>query len=266
LTSITSFLLIGFKHEDAEARRSAQHALFITSAGGLAMLGGLILLGVGTDTWRFSDLTRADVEALDAAVASWALALILVGALTKSAQFPFHGWLPGAMAAPTPVSAYLHSATMVKLGVYLVARFQPALGGLELWGTVLPVVGGFTMVLGAVLSVRERDLKRVLAYSTVSALGWMILLAGLGTSDALKALGVTVLAHGAYKAAMFMTAGTIDHEAGTRDRLALGGLRRSMPLLGLSAGVAAVSMAGLPPALGFLSKETTLAAGFEEDA
>ena len=266
LTSITSFLLIGFKHEDAEARRSAQHALFITSAGGLAMLGGLILLGVGTDTWRFSDLTRADVEALDAAVASWALALILLGALTKSAQFPFHGWLPGAMAAPTPVSAYLHSATMVKLGVYLVARFQPALGGLELWGTVLPVVGGFTMVLGAVLSVRERDLKRVLAFSTVSALGWMILLAGLGTSDALKALGVTVLAHGAYKAAMFMTAGTIDHEAGTRDRLALGGLRRSMPLLGLSAGVAAVSMAGLPPALGFLSKETTLAAGFEEDA
>ena len=266
LTSVTSFVLIGFKHEDPEARRSAQHALFVTAAGGLAMLGGLILLGVETDTWRFSELARADVDALDATIASWALGLILLGALTKSAQFPFHGWLPGAMAAPTPVSAYLHSATMVKLGVYLVARFQPALGGLDLWGTVLPAVGGFTMVLGAILSVRERDLKRVLAYSTVSALGWMILLAGLGTTDALKALGVTVIAHGAYKAAMFMTAGTIDHETGTRDRLALGGLRRSMPLLGLSAGIAAVSMAGLPPALGFLSKETTLAAGFEEDA
>jgi len=265
ITSISSFALIGFQHANPEARRSAQHALVVTTAGGLAMLGGLILLGVATEEWQFSTLTREGVEGIDPALAGAALALILLGAFTKSAQFPFHGWLPGAMTAPTPVSAYLHSATMVKLGVYLLARSQPALGGLAMWGAVVPVVGGITMVLGAILAVRERDLKRVLAYSTVSALGWMVMLAGFGTTDALKALAVTIIGHAAYKAALFMTAGTIDHETGTRDRFALGGLRRSMPLLGISAAVAAVSMAGLPPALGFLSKETTIAAGFEED-
>src|SRR5690606_26012601 len=153
------------------------------------------------------------------------------------------------------------SATMVKLGVYLVARLQPALGGLALWGLIFPIAGGVTMLLGAVLAVRERDLKLVLAYSTVSALGTMVLLAGIGTGAAMKALVVTVLAHACYKAALFMVAGTIDHETGTRDRLALGGLRRSMPLLAVVGGVAAVSMAGLPPTLGFLSKETMLVAG-----
>ncbi|MGE3960858.1 MAG: hydrogen gas-evolving membrane-bound hydrogenase subunit E [Dehalococcoidia bacterium] len=265
ITSISSFLLIGFSHENPDARRSAQHALLVTSAGGLALLGGLVLLGVATEEWRFSSLTAELVADADQALVTGALVLVLLGAFTKSAQFPFHGWLPGAMTAPTPVSAYLHSATMVKLGVYLLARFQPSLGDLALWGAVLPVVGGITMLLGAVLAVRERDLKRLLAYSTVSALGWMVLLAGLGTTDALKALAVTLVAHAAYKASLFMTAGTIDHETGTRDRLALGGLRGGMPLLAGSAGIAAVSMAGLPPALGFLSKETTLAAAFEED-
>jgi multicomponent Na+:H+ antiporter subunit A len=265
ITSISSFALIGFQHANPEARRSAQHALVVTTAGGLAMLGGLILLGVATEEWQFSTLTREGVEGIDPALAGAALALILLGAFTKSAQFPFHGWLPGAMTAPTPVSAYLHSATMVKLGVYLLARSQPALGGLAMWGAVVPLVGGITMVLGSILAVRERDLKRVLAYSTVSALGWMVMLAGFGTTDALKALAVTIIGHSAYKAALFMTAGTIDHETGTRDRFALGGLRRSMPLLGISAAIAAVSMAGLPPALGFLAKETTIAAGFEED-
>ncbi len=264
ITSISSFALIGFQHANPEARRAAQHALVVTGGGGLVMLGGLILLGVATEEWQFSTLTREAVSQLDPTLAGVALGLILVGALTKSAQFPFHGWLPGAMTAPTPVSAYLHSATMVKLGVYLLARFQPALGDLALWGAVLPAVGGITMVLGAVLAVRERDLKRLLAYSTVSALGWMVMLAGFGTTDALKALGVTIIGHAAYKAALFMTAGTIDHETGTRDRLALGGLRRAMPLLGVSAGVAALSMAGLPPAFGFLAKETTLVAAFGE--
>jgi len=264
ITSISSFALIGFQHANPEARRAAQHALVVTGAGGLVMLAGLILLGVATEEWQFSTLTRDAVAEVDPTLAGTALALILVGALTKSAQFPFHGWLPGAMTAPTPVSAYLHSATMVKLGVYLLARSQPALGELALWGTVLPVVGGFTMVLGAVLAVRERDLKRLLAYSTVSALGWMVMLAGFGTTDAMKALAVTIIGHAAYKAALFMTAGTIDHETGTRDRLALGGLRRAMPLLGASAAVAAISMAGLPPALGFLAKETTLVAAFDE--
>lgn len=264
ITSISSFALIGFSHDRIEARQAAQHALLITSSGGLAMLGGLILLGVLADTWRISELTREGVLGLDPTLATVAFFLVAAGAFTKSAQFPFHGWLPGAMAAPTPVSAYLHSATMVKLGVYLVARMQPSLGGLDAWGIVLPVVGGFTMVLAGFLAIREVDLKRVLAYSTVSALGSMVMLAGIGTSDALKALVVTVLAHACYKAALFMTAGTIDHEAGTRDRLALGGLRRSMPLLAGSAGLAAFSMAGLPPAMGFLQKETALAASFEE--
>ncbi|MDA1010205.1 MAG: proton-conducting transporter membrane subunit, partial [Chloroflexi bacterium] len=224
-----------------------------------------ILLGVATETWRISELTREQVLAIDPTVAAPMLALILFGALAKSAQFPFHGWLPGAMTAPTPVSAYLHSATMVKLGVYLIARMHPSLGGLEAWGIVLPLVGGFTMVLGAVLAVRERDLKLLLAYSTVSALGWMVMLVGFGTPDAMKALAVTVLAHAGYKAALFMTAGTIDHEAGSRDRLALSGLRPAMPLLAISSMVAAISMAGLPPALGFLSKETSILGAFGED-
>jgi len=264
ITSISSFALIGFQHANPDARRAAQHALVVTGGGGLVMLGGIILLGVATEEWQFSTLTRDIVTEVDPTLAGTALALILVGALTKSAQFPFHGWLPGAMTAPTPVSAYLHSATMVKLGVYLLARFQPALGDLALWGAVLPVIGATTMVLGSVLAVRERDLKRLLAYSTVSALGWMVMLAGFGTTDAMKALAVTIIGHAAYKAALFMTAGTIDHETGTRDRLALGGLRRAMPLLGVSAAVAAVSMAGLPPAIGFLAKETTLVAAFGE--
>ncbi|MDA1010245.1 MAG: proton-conducting transporter membrane subunit, partial [Chloroflexi bacterium] len=144
-------------------------------------------------------------------------------------------------------------------------RMHPSLGGMEAWGIVLPLVGGFTMVLGAVLAVRERDLKLLLAYSTVSALGWMVMLAGFGTPDAMKALAVTVIAHAGYKAALFMTAGTIDHETGTRDRLALGGLRRPMPVLAASAMVAAIAMAGLPPALGFLSKETSILAAFDEE-
>ena len=265
VTSISSFVLIGFQHANPDARRAAQHALVVTGAGGLVMLAGLILLGVATEEWQFSTLTGEAISEVDPTLAGVMLALILTGALTKSAQFPFHGWLPGAMTAPTPVSAYLHSATMVKLGVYFLARFHPTLGDLPLWGALLPVVGGITMVLGAVLAIRERDLKRLLAYSTVSALGWMVMLAGFGTSDAMKALAVTIIAHAAYKAALFMTAGTIDHEAGTRDRLALGGLRRAMPLLAASAVVAAVSMAGLPPALGFLTKETTLVAAFEGD-
>ncbi len=263
-TSIASFALIGYSHESAEARRSAQHALLVTAAGGLAMLGGLVLLTVTVGATRISELTAEGVLSADPVLAGSALVLIALGALTKSAQFPFHGWLPGAMAAPTPVSAYLHSATMVKLGVYLVARLQPALGGLALWGLIFPIAGGVTMVLGAVLAVRERDLKRVLAYSTVSALGSMVMLAGIGTGAAMKALVVTVLAHACYKAALFMVAGTIDHETGTRDRLALGGLRRSMPLLAGAGIVAAISMAGLPPAFGFLSKETMLVAGFDE--
>ncbi|MDA0301150.1 MAG: proton-conducting transporter membrane subunit [Chloroflexi bacterium] len=262
VTSIASFALIGFSHERPEAVRSAQHALLVTASGGLAMLAGLVLLTVALDAERISEVTREAVLAADRALMSAALILIAIGALTKSAQFPFHGWLPGAMSAPTPVSAYLHSATMVKLGVYLVARFQPALGGLPLWGVIFPIAGGITLLLGAVLAVRERDLKRVLAYSTVSALGSMILLAGLGTGTAMAALVVTVIAHACYKAALFMVAGTIDHETGTRDRLLLGGLRGPMPLLGIASIVAAISMAGLPPAMGFLSKEKQLITAF----
>ncbi len=266
LTSVASFLLIGYSHDRAEAREAARQALFITGAGGLALLGGLVLLTGITGETRLSAITGEAVAAADGSLVTAAAVLVLLGALTKSAQWPFHGWLPGAMAAPTPISAYLHSATMVKLGVYLVARMHPALGDVAVWEAVLPVAGGVTMLLGAVLAVRESDLKRVLAYSTVSALGTMIFLAGLGTEAAMKALVVTILAHACYKAALFMVAGAIDHETGTRDRLALGGLFKSMPRLGIAAGVAAFSMAGLPPAIGFLAKETALAAGFAQPA
>ncbi|MDP2327501.1 MAG: proton-conducting transporter membrane subunit [Dehalococcoidia bacterium] len=264
ITSVASFLLIGYAHDRADAREAARQALVITGGGGLAMLGGLILLASLTGETRLSALSAEAVAAADGGLVTVATVLVLLGALTKSAQFPFHGWLPGAMAAPTPISAYLHSATMVKLGVYLLARLHPALGDVAAWGLVLPVAGGVTLLLGAVLAVRETDLKRVLAYSTVSALGSMVLLAGVGTSAAMKALVVTIVAHACYKAALFMVAGAIDHETGTRDRLRLGGLFSTMPRLGVAAGLAAFSMAGLPPAIGFLAKETALAAGFAD--
>src|SRR5690606_17060906 len=174
----------------------------------------------------------------------WIAALILLAAFTKSAQTPFHFWLPGAMAAPTPISAYLHSATMVKAGVYLIARMTPVLGGTELWGNSLMIVGGVTMAVGAWRAVQEVDLKRILAYSTVSALGALVFMLGIGTRGAIVAAIVYMIAHASYKGTLFMVAGAIDHEAGSRDVTALGGLRAKMPRTALAAALAAASMVG----------------------
>jgi multicomponent Na+:H+ antiporter subunit A len=265
LTSISSYLLIGFDHDKASARAAALQALLVTNVGGLAMLAGLILLGEVGGSYQFSalreqgDLIRADTLYLPI------LLLVLAGAFTKSAQFPFYFWLPGAMEAPTPVSAYLHSATMVKAGVYLLARTSPILGGTDAWLVIVTATGAITMVIGGYLALTKTDLKRVLAYSTVSALGTLVLLLGLGSYYAATAAIVFLLAHALYKGALFMIAGTIDHETGTRDVDRLGGLRRAMPITAAVAGLAAVSLAGFGPVLSFIGKELLLEAVLTTD-
>jgi len=255
LTSLSPFMLIGFDHEREAARKAALQALLVTGAGGLALLAGLLLLGMAGGSLELSTLlARGEVLRASPLYLS-ALILILLGAFTKSAQFPFHFWLPNAMEAPTPVSAYLHSATMVKAGVYLLARLNPALGGTDAWLYAVGGIGAITMLTGGFLALARTDLKRLLAYSTVSALGTLTMLIGLGTSLALEAAVVLLLAHALYKGALFLVAGALDHEAGTREITRLGGLRRAMPLTAAAAGIAALSMAGLPPLFGFFSKE-----------
>lgn len=255
LTSISSFLLIGFNHESSASRRSAQQALLITGSGGLALLAGLVLLATAAGSWQLSAVVEAQTAVTTSPLYLPALLLILLGAFTKSAQFPFHFWLPNAMVAPTPVSAYLHSATMVKAGVYLLARLHPVLGGTGEWFYGLVLVGGITAVLGGFLSWFQTDLKRIMAYSTVSALGVLVLLLGLGTKVAVEAAMLFLLVHSLYKGGLFMAAGTIDHETGTRDVRRLAGLSRSMPLVFAAMTLAALSMAGIPPLLGFIGKE-----------
>jgi len=255
LTSISSYLLIGFKHQYEESRQSALQALLVTGGGGLALLTGLLLLGQISGSFELAVLmTQGDVIR-EHALYGPVLLLILLGAFTKSAQVPFHFWLPGAMAAPTPVSAYLHSATMVKAGVYLVARLAPVLGATALWQGSLTVVGGLTFLVGAIIAWRQTDLKRILAYSTVSALGALFFLLGIGTAVAIKAAVLFLLAHALYKGALFMVAGNVDHATGTRDVTQLHGLGRAMPLTALAAALAGLSMAGLPPLAGFVTKE-----------
>ena len=263
LTSLSSFMLIGFEHEREAARAAALQALLVTGAGGLALLAGLLLLGQAGGALELSALL-ARGEALRASPLYLpALLLILIGAFTKSAQFPFHFWLPNAMEAPTPVSAYLHSATMVKAGVYLLARLNPALGGTEIWTYAVGGVGAVTMLVGGYLALTQTDLKRLLAYSTVSALGTLTMLIGLGTPLALKAMIALLLAHALYKGALFLVAGAVDHESGARDVTRLGGLFRAMPVTASAAGIAALSMAGLPPLLGFISKELVYEAALQ---
>jgi multicomponent Na+:H+ antiporter subunit A len=255
LTSLTSYFLIGYKHEADDSRQSALQALLVTGSGGLAMLAGFLLLGQTAGTLRISEIL-ADPAALQAGPGyTAAVLLIALGALAKSAQFPFHFWLPSAMAAPTPVSAYLHSATMVKAGVYLLARLAPGLGGTPLWFWLLTLAGGATIVAAAVLALLQRDSKRLLAYSTLIALGTLVALIGVGTPAAIKAMVVFVLAHSLYKAPLFMVAGSVDHEAGSRDVTRLRGLGRAMPVTWGAALVAGVSAAGLPPMFGFVGKE-----------
>jgi multicomponent Na+:H+ antiporter subunit A len=255
LTSISSYLLIGFDHDRAEARAAALQALLVTAGGGLVLLAGLLLLGQAGGALEVSRLL-ADPEPVRGHPLYLAILIpILVGAFTKSAQVPFHFWLPSAMEAPTPVSAYLHSATMVKAGVYLLARLAPVLGGTAAWTTLVLPVGAATMLTGALLALRQTDLKRILAYSTVSALGALTALIGAGTPAAAVAAVVFLLAHALYKGALFLVAGAVDHETGARDVDRLGGLWRAMPITAAAAGLAAFSMAGLPPAFGFLAKE-----------
>jgi len=263
LTGITSYLLIGFDHAVGTSRLSAQQALIVTVSGELAMLAGLVLLGFAADTFTISGLPAAGEAIRADARYGLFVVLILLGALSKSAQFPFHFWLPNAMAAPTPVSAYLHSATMVTAGVYLVSRFSSTLGGTDLWTTVLMVSGGLTMLIGAGLSLRQHDLKLVLAYSTVGALGTMILLLGIGNDYAIVAAMALLLAHALYKAGLFLVTGIVDHEMGTRELDRISGLARVMPISAIAAALAAVSMAGIPPTIGFAAKELGLKAGLD---
>jgi multicomponent Na+:H+ antiporter subunit A len=256
LTSITSFLLIGFYHEDAVSRRSALQALLVTGAGGLAMLAGFILLAAATGTAEIGEILALPPGTVSGHPHFPAIfVLILLGAFTKSAQFPFHFWLPNAMAAPAPVSAFLHSATMVKAGVFLLARLHPCLADHPWWTPVVATVGAATMLVGVFLGAGQTDLKRILAYTTLSVLGTLTLLLGLGTTLAVQAMLVYLLAHALYKAALFMVAGSVDHETGTRDINALGGLRRVMPVTATGAFLGALSMAGIPIFLGFVSKE-----------
>lgn len=263
LTSLSSYLLIGFRHDQATSRAAALQALLVTSAGGLAMLAGLVLIGQVTGSSTISDLlAQGDaVRASDLYVPI--LLLVLLGAFAKSAQVPFHFWLPNAMEAPTPVSAYLHSATMVKAGVYLLARLSPVLGGTDEWRALVIGVGAATMLTGTYLGWLQTDLKRILAYSTISTLGMLVLLVGIGTPLAAKAAVTLLIAHALYKGALFLVAGALDHETGTRDVRQLGGLWRALPFTGLAALLAAASMAGLPPLFGFVAKEVFYKAASE---
>lgn len=255
LTSISSFLLIGFTHERPESRAAARQALLVTGGGGLALLVGLIMLGIAGGSFELSELLQRG-DALKAHPLYTAiLALVLAGAFTKSAQFPFHFWLPSAMEAPTPVSAYLHSATMVKAGIYLLARYSPLLAGTQEWTWAVGGFGLTTMLVGGVLALHQTDLKRILAYTTVSALGTLTLLLGLGGEGAVTAAIVFLLAHALYKGALFMVAGAIDHETGTRNVERLGGLRRAMPITAGIAILAAISLSGFGPVVSFIAKE-----------
>ncbi len=255
LTGIFSYLLIGFDHEKESARKGALQALLITGLGGQALLAGFIVLGMAYPDYEFRTLLSNPAALQNSAFYFPALILILIGALTKSAQFPFHFWLPGAMVAPTPVSAYLHSATMVKAGIFLLLRLNPVLGGTESWHYILTVVGVTTMFVGAWSSVTQTDLKKVLAYSTISALGTIVLLIGTDTEYAINAAILYILVHAFYKGTLFMLAGVIQKQTHTREIPKLGGLYRYMPLTAVVMCLALVSMAGIPPMLGFISKE-----------
>lgn len=261
LTSLFSFLLVGFDHTRAQSRRAAQQALLITGGGGLALLAGLVLLMRHLNTASITELVaRLPGTAATPGLVAGVL-LVIVGAFTKSAQWPFHFWLPNAMAAPTPVSAYLHSATMVKLGVYLLARLDAGLDGWPLWQIVLQSAGSITAAWGMVLALRERDLKRILAWSTVATLGTLVALVGLPGPGAALAVGGLLLAHALYKAPLFFVAGNLDHGTGTRVIDHFGGLWRAMPWTAAAALLAGMSMAGLPMSFGHEAKQLIGEAG-----
>ncbi|MBX3084258.1 MAG: DUF4040 domain-containing protein [Anaerolineae bacterium] len=260
ITSITSFFLISFNKADPAARRGALQAFIITAGGGLAMLVGLVLLGTVGGSMEFSQLLASGDVLRQHPYYTAITILVLVGCFSKSAQFPLHFWLPDAMTAPTPASAYLHSATMVKAGIYLLFRLYPILGDTVLWQTALMGIGLVTMLMGAYLALRQHDLKGALAYATISQLGALVALIGLPHGEGLQAALIGLLAHALYKATLFLVAGIIDHATGTRQLEKLGSLGRKMPAVAAITIVAAITMAGLPPTLGFVAKETMLEA------
>jgi multicomponent Na+:H+ antiporter subunit A len=255
LTSISSYFLIGFDHQRESARTAALQALLVTGTGGLVLLAGMLLMGWASGSMEISELlTRADMIR-GSVLYIPILILVLVGAFTKSAQVPFHFWLPSAMEGPAPVSAFLHSVTMVKAGVYLLLRLSPVLGGTDIWQLTLTLVGATTVVTGALMTLVQTDFKLLLAYSTVNGLGTLVFLTGLGTPLSIKAAMIFLVVHALYKGSLFLSAGVVDHETGSRDLTRLKGLSRQMPLITIAAVLAAVSMAGLPPLLGFVGKE-----------
>ena len=263
LTSLFSFLLIGYWHQTAQARDGARMALTITASGGLCLFAGVLILGHIVGSYDLDRVLASGTAIRSHSLYIPALVLILLGALTKSAQFPFHFWLPHAMAAPTPVSAYLHSATMVKAGVFLLVRLWPALGGTNEWLWLVGSAGLITFILGAFIAIFQQDLKGLLAYSTISHLGLITLLIGLDTPLGQVAAIFHIMNHATFKASLFMAAGIIDHETGTRDMRRLSGLWRFMPITATLAMVAAAAMAGVPLLNGFLSKEMFFAETIE---
>ena len=258
MTTISSFFLIGLSDQDSRARRNAVQALMITTFGGLAMLAGFVLIYITLGTFELTEIWARAAELRDSSLLAPIVVLIILGAATKSALFPFHIWLPSAMVAPTPVSAYLHSATMVKAGVFLVARFVPVFATVALWEITLVTLGLTTLVFGGLLALRQSDLKSLLAYSTVSQLGMMVALYGLSTELAVAAATIHLLSHAIFKGGLFLVAGTIEYEFGTRELRSLRGLAAAIPGLAAVAAIVALSLGGIPPLSGFLSKETLI--------
>ncbi len=266
MTSLFSFLLVGYWHQSGAAREGARTALTVTGAGGLALLAGVLLLGHAAGSYELEAVLAAGERVRAHPLYLPSLVLILLGAFTKSAQVPFHFWLPQAMAAPTPVSAYLHSATLVKAGIFLLIRLWPVLSGTEAWFVIVGTVGLLTLLLGAYAAIFQNDLKGLLAYSTISHLGLITLLLGLNSALGLVAAVFHVLNHAAFKCSLFMAAGIIDHEAGTRDIRRLSGLNHSMPFTARLVLVASAAMAGVPLLNGFISKEMFFAEALTADA
>ena len=255
LTSITSFILIGFNHLKEASRRAAMQALVITGGGGLALLPGLILMAHVGGSMEMSELIKSGDVLRDSSIYTVILLLILGGAFTKSAQYPFHSWLRNAMEAPTPVSAFLHSATMVKAGVYLLMRVHPVLGDTMLWMVILQVVGGFTLLMGTRMALRQLDLKKALAYTTIASLGLLVMLVGTSKEAAIAGAVLYLFAHALAKGGLFMMVGTITDKTATAEISELRGLRHKMPITFVSANLGALSIAGIWPFLGFVAKE-----------
>ena len=265
ITTLVSYLLIGFDHASGIARDNARQALLMTGAGGLALLIGILLLKAAGGAFTLSHWAAADTQVRQHALYPFILVCVLLGVMTKSAQFPFHGWLPNAMSAPTPISAFLHAATMVKAGIYLLMRFHPLLGGTRLWMGALVVIGGVTAVWGAVQALGPLDLKRVLAFTTVMALGILTMFLGGQSTAAMTAATTFLLVHALYKASLFLAVGSIDHQTGTRRLDQLGGLWRTMPLTAAAVAAATMSMAGFPLFFGFIGKEIMYKGALSEE-